>query len=737
MNLLHKLLPLIEPSKAVKHPLLFPPLPPGPPVCMYPPQIYGLAGLGNVLYGFAGRWWGGTALTLAYQWQADGVDLPGETGPFYSYMVPDEFVDITLKITATDQNNQSTVSISSPMTYESLVQLADAQALHTAVNITALGLGTVDGVADAPTVDFSTQVISRMTPKYFTVNGPQSMSFALTTAFNTMRVDYVARMESDLCGLTWNSVDTKDHVSLAYSTNKDYRNMVWQFDIAVSDTAPLINDPARSLTMTVTGRDAGGSPVTYFVALKNYATAPASRSSHISIDFNTVKAGFNADQTMYVGDVDSIFISCITNNYNGSSTNPIAGGPVTAWMSITNNITSGTNAVVNCGVGNIYAHSLAMCTSYDDMYDVSPERVISNIYQLGYRNWINHYCGVSTYPERTWDNGSARLVVNNPGSANGLVNSAAKAWHTSFLQQAWSKGFAVIQSVSFEQYSVNANLSWCQRDYNGNLGATAYATPTYLLSPGNATAMSYLQGVFLEFAVNASIAGVPIYMQVGEPWWWTNPGTNKPCFYDSATTAAFAAAYPGLTAPDMGTVGVASTGTPYDQWMSFLQTTLGKAVSGIRTYVQRSLPSAQFSVLPFLPTIIGNGYMEQVNLPVAYYKAPNFDFFQTEAYDWIIDNDQTDLPTAMTYPLNTLGYPPHKVQYLAGFATTTPTLPADTIEQIWVRIFQNTLANASYGIAQQYIWAYPQVMRDSITYKEGDPTSKSFSFGNSYHQLAT
>jgi hypothetical protein len=38
-----------------------------------------------------------------------------------------------------------------------------------------------------------------------------------------------------------------------------------------------------------------------------------------------------------------------------------------------------------------------MCTGYDDLYHLTPERVLRNIVWLGYRGAINHYVGMSHY----------------------------------------------------------------------------------------------------------------------------------------------------------------------------------------------------------------------------------------------------------------------------------------------------------------------------------------------------
>jgi hypothetical protein len=229
--------------------------------------------------------------------------------------------------------------------------------------------------------------------------------------------------------------------------------------------------------------------------------------------------------------------------------------------------------------------------------------------------------------------------------------------------------------------------------------------------------MAYLQECLIAFGQLADDAGLEVNLQVGEPWWWVNPPTQKPCFYDMPTRNAFHAAYPALYMVDFGTVLEADleTGSPYDEMRAFLKLSLGNSVLGCRDAIKAALPNAKVTALVFLPTIDDPdmGIMRDINLPNEQYKYPSLDFIMTEAYDWIIANDMLSTYKAMDYPLYTLNYPPDKIQYLAG--CVFPEQPVEQRKLIWARTFGNMQNNLLFNIAKQHIWAYPQVMMDSMT----------------------
>lgn len=73
---------------------------PGAPVNLTPPTISGKAEVGKKLTASPGTW-DMDGLTFGYQWQADGVDIPGATDKKYKVTAADEGKTITVVVTAT------------------------------------------------------------------------------------------------------------------------------------------------------------------------------------------------------------------------------------------------------------------------------------------------------------------------------------------------------------------------------------------------------------------------------------------------------------------------------------------------------------------------------------------------------------------------------------------------------------------------------------------------------------
>jgi hypothetical protein len=572
--------------------------------------------------------------------------------------------------------------------------------------------------------------IDRFSLKYFRADGPRTTQFALTSTDTTLSMDFLMHQTNDLIGLIWESVDTKDHLLLGYSTDKDYSDVTWSFDIALSATMPVLNDPTQAISITLRGRDQLGAAVDYFVPIFRYCNNPTGRTARVSIDFSTVKAGFFADQPTYVHDLDQVFISAVVTGYSGASSAPL-GTPIQGQLSISNQVVGGAGAKIMLNRMTISPrHTLGMSTSYDDHYDVSPQRVLENIDALGFAKYINHYCGMSIFPNTKWDGVALRYLTVLPATSGGVdpvISPIAKLWHQNWAALLQAGGWSSVWSISYETFSNNAHTDWVQKDWNSVIGTTGYSPPSYLLSPGVDAAMNWLKQAAVEFATIMNAAGQPVKMQVGEPWWWYQPSTLKPCIYDNDTRIKFNVAT-GLFMADFGTINSTLTGAPYDQMKTFCRDLLGDSVLAIRTAVRAAFPTAQVSALVFLPTIIGYGIMETINLPNTKYHSANLDFFQTEAYDWIINNRMDLTPQAMTYPITTLGYAANKVEYLAGFVPssdsqasptsgTTGTYDEASKKLLWKRIVGNIKNNIdNYGPARQYIWAYTLAMRDSMTF---------------------
>ncbi|MCU4331611.1 phage capsid protein [Acinetobacter pittii] len=568
-------------------------------------------------------------------------------------------------------------------------------------------------------------LIDRFSPIYWRIDGPQTMSFAITNYGNGFEASFRSRMTNDLVGITWDSYDTKDHKFLAYQTKYSYAGVVWDFDIELSASMPVLNNPSLTPTLTVYYNENGVNKIAYIV-LFNYANNPSSRTAHIRINWDTVKAGFSATDSFPVTNIQRISFSGFTSDYNGQTAIPLSQ-PKDGYIRLTNSVVTGTNAKLNLSRVVVPQHNYGICTSYDDHYDLNPQRLVNNMVALGYQGFVNHYCGMSHYPEMTWKSDINKWQIPDTlVTGEAVVNSCTRKWHEKYAQALHNASLQPIFGVSFEMYSLGANEYWAQRDWNSNLGKTGYQPPSYFFSLSHQNALAYLHKVFIEFADAMVVGGCDVNMQIGEPWWWYNTDTNLPCVYDYPTKLAFNADT-GLYAPDLGTIYEAmnKTGTPYDEFKTWLRNKLGQTCQNIRTVIKAKYSSAKVSPLIFFPSIQSpiQTLATYINYPSQHYSYPNFDYMMTEAYDWLLEA-RLDLAhqAVSQIPIQGLGYPANKVIYLSGFVPDASiayiygfdkTKPYRT--PIWQRIFGDMKNNVSLGLMKQFIWAYPQVMFDSIT----------------------
>lgn len=568
-------------------------------------------------------------------------------------------------------------------------------------------------------------LIDRFSPIYWRIDGPQTMSFAITNYGNGFEASFRSRMTNDLVGISWDSYDTKDHKLLAYETKYSYAGVVWDFDIELSASMPVLNNPSLTPTLTVYYHDNGVDKIAYIV-LFNYANNPSSRTAHIHINWDTVKAGFSATDSFPVTNIQRISFSGFTSHYNGQSATPLSQ-PEDGYIRITNSVVTGTNAKLNLSRVVVPQHNYGICTSYDDHYDLNPQRLVNNMVALGYQGLVNHYCGMSHYPEMTWKSDINKWQIPDTlVTGEAVVNACTRKWHEKYAQALHNANMQPIFGVSFEMYSLGANEFWAQRDWNSNLGKTGYQPPSYFFSLSDQNALAYLHKVFIEFADTMVAGGCNVNMQIGEPWWWYNTDTNLPCVYDYPTKLAFNADT-GLYAPDLGTIYEAmnKTGTPYDEFKTWLRNKLGQTCQNIRAAIKAKYANAQVCPLIFFPSIRSpiQTLATYINYPSQHYSYPNFDYIMTEAYDWLLEAKLDLAHQAVSQiPTQDLGYPANKVAYLSGFVPDASIAYIYGFDNnkpyrtpIWQRIFGYMKNNVSLGLMKQFIWAYPQVMFDSIT----------------------
>lgn len=551
--------------------------------------------------------------------------------------------------------------------------------------------------------------INRFDPRFWCVNFPRPMMAAITTpAYDALTVNLVFYKQDDLAGLIWFSADSYDHPLLAYETNRDYRNTQLSFTWQSSGVVSL--DAVNGPTLTIEGRDASGTPQTWYVRLWNYATGDASNAD-IKLDFNSLVAGWSiaGGTPIYTGDIDKIFISLVPNGYTGQALAFPAAQE--ALVRLSNIKSSGSGAVLEIGDVLVPAHDLRMATAYDDSYNLTPARLVRNMLQLGYRGDIVHYVGMSHY---------MRLEANSGGFyvslAGGVLNAATQAWHADYAAKLAACGYGCIWSLSYELFDSYCWNDWKQRTWDGAPAQTGYTPPSTLLSPAHSGAMGYLQAVAQAFVGLGMAAGLPPKFQVGEPWWWVMPD-GRICLYDTASKAALGGA----------PVVIANVHTRLSGAQQALLDAAGAVLAhttaALVAAVKGQYPNCVSHLLTFLPTNLDPQAPDLIraNIPLGW-AAPAFDILQLEDYDWVTAGNVTASAHGAALVSARLNYPPAQQHYFAGYATS-----AALAEQQWPLIDAAIAAGQARGVAATYIWALPEIIRDGYTYfQEGEIEMQAF-----------
>lgn len=536
-------------------------------------------------------------------------------------------------------------------------------------------------------------VLTRFDPAYWTVNFPRPMmASVVTTAPDALRVDAIFYRQDDLAGLIWESADRHDHPLLAYQTSRDYRGCRLRFRWRSSGVMPL--DAVNGPVLTIEGRDAAGAARAWYVRLWNYAVgSPA--DCVVTLDFDALMGGFvlpDEGDPVWAGDVDRIFLSLVPVGYTGADA-PLTGSG-RAWVELTGIAVEGPGAVLAIGDVMVPEHGLSICSAYDDSYHLTPERLLRNMLQLGYRGDIVHYVGMSHY---------FRLVPEAGGyvvsAASGAINRPCSGWHLDFARRARALGFGIIWSLSYELLDAHCPAAWKQRDGDGAPALTGWVPPSTLLSPAHEGAMAYLRAVALTLVSLAQSAGLAVKVQIGEPWWWVT-GDGRLCIHDDAARAALGdpAEQNVRDAPDPAVLDAAGA-------------VLAASTAALTAAVRAAAAGAEVMLLAYLPTVLGRDAPElkRANLPLGW-ASPAFDVVQFEDYDWAAAGNAVASARGVALAQARLGYPVEKQHYFAGFV-----LRPEDAEQ-WRGIAEAAQVARRRGVAATFIWALPQVMRDGFVW---------------------
>lgn len=400
-------------------------------------------------------------------------------------------------------------------------------------------------------------------------------------------------------------------------------------------------------------------------------------------------------------------------------------------FTVANISVTGSRTTIGKRAGGQAAHWLRMTTGFDDVYPITPRRHMDQCEALGYRDWLVVYIGMSHYFPATanWQNkntGKLGVEVRDPELYNffllldpdrdSTLNTPARRWFEALAQECAARGFKLVWSQSYEVLNRFCPPRWRQLNAIGEPALTGWDPPSSLLRPTNTEAMGYLQRLAVEGSDIMAAAGLTPHVQVGEPWWWDGSFTDsRPCIYDPDTIDAYPAET-GKSVPEPFVDSVFAdvpAGSDLEAFLSWLGDKLGDSTLAIRDATKAAHPSAQCSVLFFTPQILNplSRVAQLINFPDTQWAHPAWDYVQIEDYDWLI-NGEFDLH-ATTFDAATvnLGYDrATEVHFFSGFVLNAED------RYIWPNIAQASLDSHNNGTAEDFVWAYPQVMRDGIIF---------------------
>lgn len=540
--------------------------------------------------------------------------------------------------------------------------------------------------------------IQRFDPRFWTVDFPRPMMAALTTpAPDRLRVDCAFLTEGDLAGLIWDSTDRWDHPLLAYATDRDYARTTLSFRWRSSGVIAL--DGVNGPTLTIEGRDAAGAEKTWYVRPWAYATGTP-EDARIALPFSALNAGWEGDgEPVHPAAIERMFISLAPPGHVPGSTAALTG-PVEGWVELSEIRCDGARSMLEIGDVIVPPHGIAMASGYDDAYNQAPARLIRTARQLGYRDSLLHYVGMSHFMRLAMSGAGPQVVTSGD-----RLCTPARAWHAEWLSLAGTAGFRPILSLSYELFAEYCPASWQQRASGGDPARTGWVPPSALLSPASGPAMTWLQAVGTAFAELMTAANVPVRFQVGEPWWWVM-ADGRPCLYDDAAKAAFGG-NPVVIADLRGALNGAQKAL-LDQAGALLAGSTLALRDAVRA--ASAAGAAEVLLLPFLPTVLDPAMPEarRANLPQGW-ASPAFDRLQIEDYDWLTAGADALRRAGYALAEAHLGYPAEETDYLAGFV-----LRADQRE-LWRLIDAGLDEAAARNAHERFVWAMPQVCRDGFT----------------------
>lgn len=557
--------------------------------------------------------------------------------------------------------------------------------------------------ADAP---IATDFVKRFDPLHWTVDFPRGTIASVVNNGDGHGLTVAAEFlrKGDLVGLIFESEDLNAHAAHARETSRDYSQCVLSFRWQSVGVMGL--DAVNGPTLTIEGKDSAGLARTWFVRLWNYAQGTA-EDAVVTLNFDALSAGFalpaEADPVNPRA-IDRMFVSIVPPDFVQDS-QVLRAVPAAASVTLSNIRADGPASVLSLRDAVVPEHALRIATGYDDMYNLPPQRVVQAIERLGFRKLINHYVGMSHY-----------FALGADGKLDPLrsLNDAALAWHREFAKAAAARGYDVIWSISYEILDMFCPDTWKQRAFDGTPALTGYSPPSTLISPASDDAVAYLSRVAEALVAIARGAGLKPMVQIGEPWWWVK-ADGAICLYDASAKADF-----GGAPVEIANVRALMT-AEQTALLDRAGELLAASTASIANAVKVAAPDAKILLLVYMPGVLDPAAPEvrRANLPVGW-STPAVDVLQLEDYEWVTSGRETLRASARDEVEARLGYARSAQHYLSGFVASAAE------RQQWRNILDAAAEAQDVGVAEVFLWALPQVLRDDLTIFGEEPEVTPF-----------
>ncbi|MBP1999096.1 hypothetical protein J2Z69_000115 [Paenibacillus shirakamiensis] len=595
--------------------------------------------------------------------------------------------------------------------------------------------------------------IYKFQSKYMTNNFSSDMSSStVTNDEHTLITKGNFRTTKDLSGMAWEVEDKYSPSSLKYPTQPDFTDVNLSYNYNITGYTPTLDSGAAPI-LTVETNDGQY----YYVRLWNYVvnrptdnwetstgtTFPQHRvagqadgaTGSIQIDFNNLYAGWTPyvwssvplldanGQPMKYGDgvpmmvdkwspnpdwvkvpvnnIKKIMWSYAPLNYDYNSASPYLKNSEEFTITMSNWNVTGNTFLMRDPITSPQT-SLRMTDDYDDTYNLTPERIVSDYSKLGYTGTVSNYIGTTRYYDRKYNGTHMEIIQDHP------FNAAFESWYSNYCQNLQRNHYKLINSISME--NVNAPETWWQRTWNNTPVTSGWDPTPYLLSFTNAEVKNYYKSLVEGLGRIASTNNLEPIVQLGEPAWWTadSNSISSPAFYDQSTRQLYQQEsgesmyeYKSSHDPIEG----------HEKMLNWLRDKNGEFSLYLKNALKAKFANAKFTVLLYTPAIMDKEktppMMGIVNFPKEQWKYPNLDFVMFEDYDYIIDNRMDQHLQTLDLIQSNLNYPSNKIHYITGFVKDPNK------SEIWNRMNQaiNDGFNKKFG--EVYAWSYTQIKRDS------------------------